>query len=96
MLLIMANEYLIVSQDYIDNLVNAIADFTTDFGVKVLDLVTQQDPDAWRMEQQLMALQNIMWSLRDYDIDVDVFTEQEIMYLEELAMQMIQDCPLPG
>lgn len=90
----MANVYVIVSQDYIDNLVQMIATFTTDFGVKVLDLVVQQDPDAWRMEQTLMALQNIMWSLRDYDIDVDAFTEQEILYLEELAIQMIQDCPL--
>ena len=91
----MANEYIIINQDYIDNLVQMIAAFTTDFGIKVLDLVVQQDPDAWRMEQTLMALQNIMWSLRDYDIDVDVFTEQEILYLEELAIQLIQDCPLP-
>ena len=91
----MANEYIIINQDYIDNLVQMIAAFTTDFGIQVLDLVVQQDPDAWRSEQMLMALQNIMWSLRDYDIDVDVFTEQEIMYLEELAIQLIQDCPLP-
>jgi len=90
----MANVYVIVNQDYIDNLVQMIATFTTDFGIKVLNLVVQQDPDAWRMEQTLMALQNIMWSLRDYDIDVDAFTEQEIMYLEELTIQMIQDCPL--
>jgi len=90
----MANVYTIVNQAYIDNLVQMIATFTTDFGIKVLDLVVQQDPDAWRMEQTLMALQNIMWSLRDYDIDVDAFTEQEILYLEELTIQMIQDCPL--
>ena len=43
-----------------------------------------------------MGLQNIMWSIRDYDINADIFTEQELMYLEELATQMIQDCPLPG
>ncbi len=91
----MANTYIIIDQDYIDNLVQMIAAFTTDFGIQILDLVVQQDPDAWRSEQMLMALQNIMWSLRDYDIDVDIFTEQEIMYLEELAIQLIQDCPLP-
>jgi hypothetical protein len=91
----MANVYQIVNQDYIDNLVSIIATFTTDYGLQVLHLVVQQDPDAWRSEQTLMALQNIMWALRDYDIDVDLFTEQEIMYMEELALQMIQDCPLP-
>lgn len=96
MFLIMANVYLVVTQDYIDNLVQTIASFTTDFGIQVLQLAVQQDPDAWRSEQMLMALQNIQWALRDYDIDVDLFTEQEIMYMEELATQLIQDCPLPG
>ena len=92
----MANVYQLVTQDYIDNIVSTIASFTTDFGIQVLQLAVQQDPDAWRSEQMLMALQNIQWALRDYDIDVDLFTEQEIMYMEELATQLIQDCPLPG
>jgi len=92
----MANEYIIINQDYIDNLVQKIAVFTIDFGIQVLRLVVQQDPDAWRSEQMLMALHNIEWALRDYDIDVDLFTEQEIMYMEELATQLIQDCPLPA
>lgn len=96
MFLIMANVYQLVTQDYIDNIVSTIASFTTDFGIQVLQLAVQQDPDAWRSEQMLMALQNIQWALRDYDIDVDLFTEQEIMYMEELATQLIQDCPLPG
>lgn len=91
----MANTYIIINQDYIDNLVQMISAFTTDFGIQVLDLVVQQDPDAWRSEQMLMALQNIMWAMRDYDIDVDIFTEQEILYMEELALSLIQDCPLP-
>ena len=94
MLLIMANEYLIVTQDYVDNLVTMIASFTTDFGIQVLKLVVQQDPDAWRSEQMLMALQNIQWALRDYDLTADIFTEQEITYMEELATQLMQDCPL--
>lgn len=96
MFLIMANVYQVINQDHVDNLVQSIATFTTDFGIKVLHLRVQQDPDFKRMGQMLIALQSIMWSLRDYDINADIFTEQEIMYLEELATQLIQHCPLPA
>ena len=88
----MANEYIIINQDYIDSLVQKMAALTVDLGIKVLDLRVQQDPDWWRQGQALMAIQALNWSIRDYDITADIFTEQELMYIEELMMQLIQRC----
>ena len=92
----MANEYNIINQDYVDNLVQKTASLTVDLAVKVVSLRVQQDPDWWRMGQALMAIQSLTWSIRDYDITADIFTEQELMYIEELIMQLIQSCPLPA
>ena len=84
----------IITQDYLDNAILAIADFQTDFAEKCIDLMVQNDPDAFRQEQALIAIQNIEWALRDYDIEAEILTETEITYLLELATQIIQDCPL--
>ena len=86
--------YTIITQEHVDNLVLGIAAFTVDFAERCLDLFVQGDPDAWNQEQKLIAVQSVLWSLRDYDITTEILTEDEVMYLEELATSIIQDCPM--
>ena len=86
--------FTIVTQEYVDDFVIGASSFAVDFAEKVMDLVVHNDPDAFREEQKLMALQAVIWSLRDLDIETEILSEDEIIFLEEIATGIIQDCPM--
>jgi len=39
-------------------------------------------------------LQNIIDALRDYDVDADFLTDENIWYLHELATIVVENCPI--
>ena len=85
---------LTIAQTDFDNIVLGIADHQVRLGIVAAALRRQGDPDAWRREEELMILQNIIDSLRDYDVDADFLTDENIWYLHELATIVVENCPI--
>jgi hypothetical protein len=83
-----------MSQTDYDNMVLSIGDYHVTMANKCCLLRRQNDPDWMRMEEELMLLQNVLFAMRDYDITSDILTDAEIAYYQELAIQVIQSCPL--
>jgi len=83
----------IVQTDF-DNIVLGIADHQIRLAVVTAALRRQGDPDAWRREEELIMLQNIIDALRDYDVDADFLSDENIWYLQELATIIVENCPI--
>ncbi len=74
-----------MTQNDFDTIVIAIADkHVLRMGV-VADLRRQGDPQAQRLEQEQMMLQNVLSAMQDYDVTSDILTDSDIEYLQELA-----------
>ena len=54
----------------------------------VAKLRRRNDPAAFGKEEYLIMFDNILYSLRDYDITSEVLTDAEIAYLFELGTQL--------
>ena len=85
---------LTILQTDFDNIVLGIAGHQVRLGVATAALRRQGDPDAWRREEELMMLQNIIDTLRDYDVDADFLSDENIWYLHELATIVVENCPI--
>jgi len=83
-----------MTQTELDNIVISMAGWETDMAYKAALLRKQNDPDCNVQEEALMFLQNVMNSLRNYDVTEDILTDAEINYLFELATLAIQTCPM--
>jgi hypothetical protein len=73
-----------MTQDELDDIVVALADRHVDVMVKACDLRRQGDPEARRIEEEQMLVQNCLSALKDYDVTSDVLTEDDIAYNIEL------------
>jgi hypothetical protein len=54
----------------------------------VAQLRQRNDPAAFGKEEYLIMFDNVLYSLRDYDITSEVLTDTEIAYLFELGTQL--------
>ena len=77
-----------------DNIVLGISEHQVRLGVITVAMHRQGDPDAWRREEELMMLQNIIDALKNYDVTDDYLTDENIWYLHELATIVVEDCPI--
>ena len=76
-----------------DEKVNAIADHSVRLAYNASILRKQHDPAMHQREEEVIFLQNILFSLSYYDVDSLLFTEDELRDLFALATQVIQYCP---
>jgi hypothetical protein len=79
-----------ITQESHDSAVLSIADNQVRLANVCSQLRRQGDPDAWKREEEGMMLLNILDSLRDYDITFDYLSHDEIEYMYELAIILIQ------
>lgn len=82
------------TQTEYDEIVAAMLSFEVKLANKVSMLRRQNDPDAFRREEELMALQNVLFSIAHYDITSNILTESEIDWYYELGTTIIQNCSL--
>ena len=82
------------TQTEYDEIVAAMVTFEVNLANKVSMLRRQNDPDAFRREEELMALQNVLFSLAHYDITSNILTESEIEWFYELGTTIIQNCSI--
>jgi len=80
-------------EDY-DAIVLGIADFQTDLAEKAFIMRVQGDPQAFIRENENMMLMNLLDALKHYDVDAEIFTDEEISYMHELATIIVEDCPI--
>lgn len=78
--------------EYDDN-VNAIAEHSVRLAYNAAKLRRQYDPAMYQREEEVIFIQNILFSLSYYDVDSLLFTETELRDLFALATQVIQYCP---
>ena len=83
-----------MNQETFDNTVLGIAEFESKLAYIAVQMRRQNDPDANRREEEMMFLQNVLNGLRNYDITSEILTDDEVNYYFELAVQVIQSCPL--
>ena len=83
-----------ITQTDFDNMVLGIAYHQVRIGIVTVALRGQGDPDAWRREEELMMLQNIIDALRDYDVTDDYLTYENIQYLNGLSKIIVSSCPI--
>ena len=82
-----------MTQDEFDDIVTAIADrHVTIMGITA-NLRIQGDPQARRMEEEQMLMQNVLSALQDYDVTSDLLSESDIHYLQELATSASMTLP---
>jgi len=84
---------LIMTQDAFDEAVLGIAAHEVRIGYACCQLRRQNDPDANRVEDELMMLQNVLYGVRNYDITSEILTDEEIAYYFELSTLIVQNCP---
>jgi len=82
------------TQTEYDNIVLGIAEHEIRITDKLVAMKRQNDPDCWRQENELMMLQNCLHALKHYDVDADFLSDEDIYYLHELCVLVIQSCPL--
>ena len=82
------------TQTEYDEIVAAMVTFEVNLANKVSMLRRQNDPDAFRREEELMALQNVLFSIAHYDITSNILTESEIEWFYELGTTIIQNCSI--
>ncbi len=82
------------TQEEYDRLIQSIATYEVRMADKVAALRSQRDPDAFRREEELMLLQNVLFTLNHYDITSGILTEQEIDKCHELATIVVQNCTI--
>jgi len=81
------------TQTEYDNIVLGIADHEVRITDVLVAMKRQDDPDSWRLENELMMLQNVLHALKHYDVDADFLSDDDIYYLHELATLVVQNCP---
>jgi hypothetical protein len=82
-----------MTQPEYDDKVNVIADHSIRLAYKAATFRRQYDPVMYHREEEVIFLQNILFSLSYYDVDSDLFTDIELRDLFALATQVIQYCP---
>ncbi len=83
-----------ITQADFDSIVIGIAEHQVRLADITVAMRRQGDADAWRREEELMMLQNIINALRDYDVTDDYLSTQDIFNLHELATLIVENCPV--
>lgn len=82
-----------MNQSEFDDKVLAVAQKGVVMAAHIADLRRQGDPDARRLEEEYIMLQNCLTSLKDYDITSDLLSDDDIKYVFELSTSILQTCP---
>lgn len=82
------------TQSEFDNAVLGIAEYQVELASVAATMRANGDPEAWEREEQNMMLMNILDSLKFYDVDSTVLSSDDIVYMYELATQLIENCPI--
>ena len=82
-----------MTQEELDDIVLSLADKGVDRAVTVAALRRQGDPKAGELEESQIMFSNVMNSLRDYDIDSTLLSQDDINYCIELATIITQTKP---
>lgn len=82
-----------MTQTEYDDKVNAIAEHSVRLAYNSAKFRRQYDPIMYQREEEVIFLQNILFSLSYYDVDSGLFTDNELRDLFALATQVIQYCP---
>jgi hypothetical protein len=85
-----------MTQAELDDLVLCIVTKGIDYAETTCDFRRQSDPDSYRREMECMMLRNIIYSLKDYDIESGILSESDIGYQLELATLILEKCPNIG
>ena len=83
-----------MTQTEFDDIVIGIAGHEVRMANVTAYMKKQGDPDYLRREEEIMMLQNVLCSLKHYDIESEIITDDEIKQMYELATQIVQNCPL--
>jgi hypothetical protein len=83
-----------LTQDEFDDVVLGIADYQTNLAEKAIIMHAQGDSDTVRLENESMMLMNLLDALKHYDVDAEIFTDDEIEYMLELATNIVENCPI--
>lgn len=83
-----------LTQTEYDQIIVGIADYQTELASIMVEMKRQGDPDVWRREEEGMMLLNIFEALRDYDIESEILTDEEVSILHELATNIVETCPI--
>ena len=83
-----------ITQTDFDSIVLGIVEHQVRLGIITAAMRRQGDTDAWRREEELMMLQNIVDALRDYDVTDDYLSNQDILDLHELVILIVADCSI--
>lgn len=82
-----------MTQERYDEIVHAIVEYDSELGNKAATCRRQGDPCSYELEERVMALQNVLFALRDYDITWGFLTDDEINQYYELATKLVETCP---
>jgi len=82
-----------MTQTEYDDKVNVIADHSVRLAYNSATFRRRYDPCVYQREEEVIFLQNILFSLSFYDVDSGLFTDAELRDLFALATQTIQYCP---
>jgi hypothetical protein len=85
---------LTLTQAKFDDIVLGIADRQTELAQKAIRMRRQGDTNVFEVENHLMVVQNIIDTLRDYDIEWEILTEEEVYKMQEVATVAIEQCPM--
>jgi hypothetical protein len=82
-----------MTQEELDGLVICIATKGVYYAETTCDFRRQSDPDSLRRETEYIMLRNIITALQNYDITSEILSEDDISYLFELAILILEKCP---
>jgi hypothetical protein len=86
-------EALSITQEQFDDIVVGIGEHQVDLAYIAIQMRRQGDPDAGRRERESIFIMNILDALKNYDLEYETLTDDEIYYLQELATLAVQSCP---
>lgn len=82
-----------MTQTQFDGIVMSIVSYGSKMSEKVVALRRQSDPAAYKREEELMMLQNLITALAFYDLSSGILDDVTIRYYHELATDIVQHCP---
>lgn len=85
-------EALEITQEKFDSIVIGIAQHQVNLASIAASMRMQDDPDAWRREEENIMLMNILDALKNYDLESGIITDKEIYYNYELVTLISESC----
>jgi hypothetical protein len=88
--MVMASIY---DQTTFDDMVDTLIGHEIRITKHAADMHKQDDPIAPEREDEVMMMQNIIYSLRDYDVTSELLTDDEIRTNYEMGLQIAINWP---